>query len=99
MKSGVEYNNLQSKSYVVSEKVSKSKLISKSIVDSISKQMERNNRGIYDRDFYVIKNTHMPSVLVECGFISNANEAKKLATDSLQQTMAEIMATEISKQF
>lgn len=99
LKSGVEYNNLQSKSYVASEKVSKSKLISKSIVDSISKQMERNNRGIYDRDFYVIKNTHMPSVLVECGFISNASEAKKLATDSLQQTMAEIMATEISKQF
>lgn len=99
LKTGVEYNKLQSRSYIASEKVSKSKLISKSIVDSISQQMGRNNRGIYDRDFYVIKNTYMPSVLVECGFISNATEAKKLATDSLQQTMAEIMAGEISKQF
>ena len=99
LKSGIEYSKLQSKSYVASEKVSKSKLISKSIVDSIAQQMGRKNRGTYDKAFYVVKNTHMPSVLVECGFISNATEAKKLATDSLQQTMAEIMATEISKQF
>lgn len=99
LKSGVEYNELQSKSYVASEKVSKSKAISKSIVDSIAKKMGRNNRGISDRDFYVVKNTNMPSVLLECGFISNEAEAKKLADDSLQQTMCEIIATEISKQF
>lgn len=99
LKTEVEYNKLQSRSYVASEKVSKSKLIGKSILDSITQQMGRKKRGIYDKGFYVIKNTHMPSVLVECGFISNATEAKKLSTDSLQQTMAEIMATEISKQF
>ena len=61
--------------------------------------MNKKNRGAIDRDFFVVKNTHMPSVLVECGFISNAAEARKLADQSLQQTMAEIMATEINKQF
>ena len=99
LKSGVEYNERQSRTYIASEKVEKSKNISKALVNSISNNMNRNNRGSIDKDFYVIKNTYMPSVLVECGFISNASEAKKLANGSLQQTMAEIMANEINKQF
>ena len=99
LKNGVEYNEIQSRTYVANEKVNKSKEISKALVDSISSKMNRKNRGAIDRDFFVVKNTHMPSVLVECGFISNAAEARKLADQSLQQTMAEIMATEINKQF
>ncbi|MDO4925483.1 MAG: N-acetylmuramoyl-L-alanine amidase [Turicibacter sp.] len=99
LKNGVEYNEMESRSYVSSEKVNKSKAISKALVDSISSKMNRKNRGTIDRDFFVVKNTHMPSVLVECGFISNAIEARKLADKSLQQTMAEIMANEINNQF
>lgn len=99
LKSGVEQNIAQSRTYVASEKVDKSKEISKALVNNISSKMGRSNRGTFDRDFFVIKNTHMPSVLLECGFISNPTEAKKLSDESLQQTMAEIIAIEINKQF
>ena len=39
----------------------------------------------------------MPSLLVECGFISNPDEAKNLANEQKQQKMAEIIAREIGK--
>ena len=61
--------------------------------------MNRKNRGYKDNDFYVIKNTIMPSILIECGFISNASEAKKLADESLQQTMSSLIAKEVNKKF
>ena len=41
----------------------------------------------------------MPSILIECGFISNASEAKKLADESLQQTMSSLIAKEVNKKF
>ncbi|MNC52633.1 N-acetylmuramoyl-L-alanine amidase AmiB precursor [compost metagenome] len=36
----------------------------------------------------VLKSPDIPSILVETGFISNANEASKLATTSHQQSLA-----------
>ncbi|WP_218567659.1 N-acetylmuramoyl-L-alanine amidase [Pseudomonas tructae] len=38
--------------------------------------------------FMVLKSPDIPSILVETGFISNANEAAKLATPSHQQSLA-----------
>jgi len=38
--------------------------------------------------FMVLKSPDIPSILVETGFISNANEANKLATKSHQQALA-----------
>lgn len=40
------------------------------------------NRGIKDgSDLYVIKNTTMPSILIECCFIDNANDMQKFNVD------------------
>lgn len=38
---------------------------------------------------YVIKNNTVPSVLIECGFLSNAEEAKQLLTSEYQKKIAE----------
>ena len=79
------------------EKVIKSKKIGLGIVDSVTSEMSINNRGLRNDDFYVVKNTTMPSLLVECGFITNPNEAKKLADQQRQEQMANIIAREIEK--
>ena len=39
--------------------------------------------------YYLLKKTPTPTVIVECGFLSNPNEAKLLATDEYQTKVAE----------
>lgn len=36
------------------------------------------NRGIRRRGFYVIRNTRIPAVLCECGFLTNRREASRI---------------------
>lgn len=40
-------------------------------------------------DFYMLKKTEVPTIIVECGFLSNLREAEKLVTDEYQEQMAE----------
>lgn len=41
-----------------------------------------------DRNIYLLYNAKAPSVLVECGFLSNPGEAEKLTSDSYQDKIA-----------
>src|SRR5690606_10012104 len=47
----------------------------------------------------VLKSPDIPSILVETGFISNANEAAKLATRSHQQALARSTHTGVRQYF
>ncbi|MGG7142779.1 cell wall-binding repeat-containing protein [Clostridium nigeriense] len=50
------------------------------------------NRGVKNEAFYVIKNTNMPSSLIECGFITNPDEASKLKTSDYQNKIINAIA-------
>jgi len=50
------------------------------------------DRGIRKADFYVLRKTTMPSVLVELGFISNKDDAMKLASLSVRRKLARAIA-------
>lgn len=39
-------------------------------------------------NYYVLKKTQMPAVIVECGFMTNYNERQKLLSDEYQEKMA-----------
>ena len=43
-------------------------------------------------DYYVLRNTALPAVLVECGFLSNAAEEKKLLDKAYQRMIAQAVA-------
>jgi N-acetylmuramoyl-L-alanine amidase len=49
---------------------------------------EANNRGIKARDLYVVRNVRAPSVLVEGGFLSNAFDARLLASSEYRDRLA-----------
>lgn len=59
------------------------------IQERLIQKLGTNDRGVREAGFYVIKHTKMPSVLVEIGFVSNAEEAKKLADSGFRQQAAE----------
>jgi N-acetylmuramoyl-L-alanine amidase len=46
------------------------------------------NRGVRRRGFYVLRNTRIPSVLVECGFLTNPTEAQYAQNDGYRQKLA-----------
>lgn len=45
-----------------------------------------------EANFYVLKYTRMPAVLIELGFISNPEEEKELSSDSFQTKAAEAIS-------
>ncbi len=50
------------------------------------------NRGIKAAEFYVLRHTRMPSILVETGFLSNSRERAKLADRGYREAVAEAIA-------
>ncbi|HYY14783.1 MAG TPA: N-acetylmuramoyl-L-alanine amidase [Chthoniobacterales bacterium] len=50
------------------------------------------NRGVRRRGYYVLRHTAVPSVLVECGFLTNPTEAQYAQTVSYRQQLAEEIA-------
>jgi N-acetylmuramoyl-L-alanine amidase len=47
------------------------------------------NRGIRRRGYYVLRKTAIPSVLVECGFLTNPTEARLAQTAAYRDKLAE----------
>ena len=91
---------LERKSYRtrnIEEKVKVSKELATVITNTASTELGLYNRGAKDSNLYVCKNTLMPSILIENGFITNPTEATKVSKDSHQQKLAEITAQKINE--
>ncbi|ERI50766.1 hypothetical protein N878_24865, partial [Pseudomonas sp. EGD-AK9] len=58
-----------------------------------------HKRRVEQAGFMVLKSPDIPSILVETGFISNPNEARKLHTASHQQALARSIQTGIRQFF
>lgn len=56
--------------------------------NSLVRQTELKNLGIFTANFAVLRLTRMPAILVETAFISNEREAALLATSSFRQNCA-----------
>lgn len=68
-----------------------SKLLAESIQSGISSMLQPENDRVIKqatKDIYILYHTEKPAVLVECGFISNNEEAALLSNDEYQNKMA-----------
>lgn len=82
-----------SESYIMFELVQDTYLDqSLSFADDIQRQfssrLESSNRGVKQAGFLVLRQSSMPSVLVETGFISNQAEANSLKSEEGQRVIA-----------
>ncbi len=50
------------------------------------------NRGIRRRGYYVLRRTTIPGVLVECGFLTNRDEARLILQSSYRERLADSIA-------
>lgn len=89
--SGVEIDTTPSNAAKVS------KTLADKIATDLSTKMGYVNRLSHDHNLNVTVNTNMPSVLVECGFLSNPDEAKRSANPTNQKNIAETIAESIKQ--
>lgn len=75
--------------YYPSSSDPRSKQIAQLMQQKIIAATGMNNRGIKERpDLYVLRTSKMPAVLIEGGFLSNAEDAAKLASEEFTQALA-----------
>ncbi len=69
---------------------SESKALGEAVQASLIKNADPSNtRKLKDgKSIYILKDSKIPSILIECGFLSNPEEAELLQNDSYQQKIA-----------
>ena len=67
-----------------------SKKLATCIQDSMKEFVNPGNKlsSRANKNYFVLKQTQMPAVLVECGFLTNYNERNKLTQDEYQEKIA-----------
>ncbi len=83
--------------YKATEAATLARMIDTQTVTDLDAQLglEVNPLGAKMGPFYVLVGAHMPAVLVECGFLSNAYEAQRLSSAQYQRTLAQGIATAV----
>ncbi len=66
---------------------------------SMVSNVKANNRGLFKSKFYVINHTTSPAILVEIGFLSNAEERAELVTEKRKQATAKAIAEGVQNYF
>ena len=67
----------------------KGKVLALDLQENLKKLDTGNRREAKANDtYYILRHTEVPTVIVECGFLSNWEEAEKLTTEVYQQELA-----------
>ncbi|MFN8605460.1 MAG: N-acetylmuramoyl-L-alanine amidase [Romboutsia timonensis] len=78
--------------YYTKEKNDGSYELAKQIQETITSYIDVRDRGLKPERFQVLLQSKMPAVLIECGFLYNDEEAKKLKDEAYQESLAEGIA-------
>jgi len=75
------------------EYTTESILLANSILNGLGQILGKSvpSRGRKANDWFVVKNSRMPAVLVELGFVSNPNDAKLMTSEDGLQSMVEAL--------
>ncbi|MBW4829493.1 MAG: N-acetylmuramoyl-L-alanine amidase [Clostridiaceae bacterium] len=72
--------------YYPSNKATNNELLAQTMLDEVLRNTGANSKGIVERkDLIVLNQTNMPAIVVECGFLSNEDEANLLGTHRYQR--------------
>ena len=76
-----------------------SKELASSIQDSMIRNYDVNNKRMEKANdsYYILKKSYVPAVIVECGFLSNEEESRKLTMPKCQYKIAEAIKLGIIK--
>jgi N-acetylmuramoyl-L-alanine amidase len=70
------------------KRTEESKILANKVLDRVVESTECKSRGVKHGNFAVIRETTMPAVLIEGGFVTNQNEMSKLKSPGYLKTLA-----------
>ena len=75
------------------EFITESKLLAKEILSQFDSMLGdvMPSRGLKEEAWFVVRNAHMPSILVELGFVSNRTDAQLMASDEYLAKFAQAL--------
>lgn len=62
-------------------------ILQKHLISELDTSNKRTEKA--DSSYYMLRNTNVPTVIAECGFLSNPEEARKLNSSDYQQKVAQ----------
>lgn len=79
----------------------KSKIAAELLQDNLKDILDKNNKRVpqVKKDIKILDNSTIPTILIECGFLSNPEEEKKLLSDEFQEKVAWAVYTGLMKLF
>ncbi|WP_080146734.1 N-acetylmuramoyl-L-alanine amidase [Marinilactibacillus piezotolerans] len=69
-------------------RIANSRSLATKMQSELIKQTGAKDRGVKEANFHVIRETHMPAVLLELGFMDNPSDLSKITTSSYQSKLA-----------
>jgi N-acetylmuramoyl-L-alanine amidase len=86
---GTGWNNTQGiETFVYVTKPPKALKLAANVQNHLIRDTGRPNRGVKTANFHVLRETKMTAILVECGFMTNKEEAALLKSDKYRRTVA-----------
>ena len=76
-----------------------SQIVGTKILDSLSKVTRLRRREVQQASFQVLNSPDIPSILIETGYLTNPDEARRLISSSFQQSIAQAIAQGITNYF
>ena len=75
----------------------KSQKIAWQVQDALADVTGEPDRGVKKSDFYVLRETKAPALLIECGFLSNTKDLKLAQSPEYRQKLAQAIANGLLK--
>ncbi|MFJ7848202.1 N-acetylmuramoyl-L-alanine amidase [Peribacillus sp. NPDC097224] len=81
--------------YVHTSKPKESLSLAEKVQHDLVKATHLKNRGVKTANFQVLRETKCPALLIECGFMTNQQEAALLRTEAFRKTCGESIAKSV----
>lgn len=89
---GVEVYYYKENKTPPSQRILESKELGREVLRKIITHTSAASRGVKQANFAVVRETKMPAILIEAGFLSNPNERHKIKDQKYQHTLAQGIA-------
>ncbi|MBV8585243.1 MAG: N-acetylmuramoyl-L-alanine amidase [Verrucomicrobia bacterium] len=73
----------------------RARLLAQDVQRRVIEAMDSIDRGVWQRGFFVLRRNRLPAILVECGFLTNPEEARRALDPVYRQRTAEAVARAI----